>query len=86
LPSSPWLAIFRAERHVDMAVSAYTYASNPRAGPLAPEDGLAGVLILLLRIDRHRGPPKTLANMRENGVRSLSVTGLLWRWNCAPAL
>jgi hypothetical protein len=86
LPSSPWLAIFRAERHVDMAVSAYTYASNPPAGPLAREDGLSGVSILLLRIGRYRGPPKTLANMRDNGVRSLSVAGLLWRWNCAPTL
>jgi hypothetical protein len=28
----------------------------------------------------------TLANMRENGVRSFSVTGLLWRWNCASVL
>jgi hypothetical protein len=35
-----------------MAVSAYIYASNPGAGPLAPEDGLSGVLILLLRIGR----------------------------------
>jgi hypothetical protein len=24
--------------------------------------------------NRYRGPPMTLANMRENGVRSLSVT------------
>jgi hypothetical protein len=25
-------------------------------------------------VNRYRGPPMTLANMRENGVRSLSVT------------
>jgi hypothetical protein len=35
--------------------------------------------------NRYR-PPMTIANMGENGMRSFSVTGLLWRWNCAPAL
>jgi hypothetical protein len=29
--------------------------------------------------NRYRGPPMTLANMRENGVRSLSITCELCR-------